>query len=82
MFLQSFLHCYDIFKLQILSVVFQGKLFPLPEQVNCAKQATKQEKENECLKENNHNYEQQLQWMNQGSLRFCSSLKLAFRKQK
>lgn len=50
--------------------------------MNGAKQATEQEKENERPKENNHNYEQELQWMNQGSLRFCDSLKLAFRKQK
>ena len=58
-FLQSFLHRCDIFKLQISSLVFQGKLFPWPERVNCAKQAAEQEKENERLKENNHSYEQQ-----------------------
>lgn len=81
-FLQSFLYRCDIFKLQIFSVVFQGKLFSWPEWVNCAKQSTEQEKKNECRKENNHNYEQQLQWMNRGSLRFCDFLKLAFRKQK
>lgn len=75
------MHHSDIFKLQISCVVFQVKLFLWPEQVNCAKQAIEQEEENKRPKENNHNYEQQLQWMSSGSLRFYDSLKLAFRKQ-